>query len=249
MSNESIPSDLVAQNQSKIAKKFGRKISKNKNKGKTSDKFSMPMNAEEEKNIKIQTSKFSSQRETFPQYLPETLIDKLLRNENSSGRQYIEGQLRINPWCHKFAYLAISNDQYDLLIVGLRDRNRAFDGDFVVACVNQPDKWHTHRGQKQKTGVVVYIKEKVHPRKTVGCFKQRGAFTFLYPRDHRIPLVRISKESLQQFGVCPNSYEDTLYLVVITDWVKPEFAVGYDKNLLYPKNLEALVIVKMSHYL
>lgn len=114
------------------------------------------------------------------------------------------------------------------MIVGLRDRNRAFDGDFVVACINQPEKWQVHQGQKQKTGVVVCIREKIHPRKTVGCFKQRGAFTFFYPRDHRVPLVKINRESLQQFAVCPSSYEDTLYLVVITDWIKPKFAVGYD---------------------
>lgn len=233
MSNESIPSDFVTQNQPKIAKKFGRKISKRRNKGKISDKRSVPVDAEaeEEKDFEIQTSNSSRQRETFPQYIPEKQIDKLLRNEDSNGRQYIEGQLRINPWCHKYAYLSLSDDQCDLLIVGLKDRNRAFDGDFVVACINQPDKWHMHQGQKQKTGVVVYIREKVHPRKTVGCFKQRGAFTFLYPRDHRIPLVKISKESLEQFGVCPSNYEDTLYLVVITNWAKPKFAVGYDKNL------------------
>ncbi|CAD1480132.1 unnamed protein product, partial [Heterotrigona itama] len=233
MPNESIPSDFVAQNQPKI-EKFGRKISRRRNKGKTSDKRAVPVDIEpeEEKDIEIQTSKSLRQRETFAQYIPEKQIDKLLRNEDSNGRQYIEGQLRINPWCHKYAYLSLSDDQYDLLIVGLKDRNRAFDGDFVVACINQPDKWHMHRGQKQKTGVVVYIREKVHPRKTVGCFKQRGAFTFLYPRDHRIPLVKINKESLQQFGVCPSSYEDTLYLVVITDWVKPKFAVGKIEKVL-----------------
>ncbi|KOX79198.1 DIS3-like exonuclease 2 [Melipona quadrifasciata] len=233
MSNESIPSDFVAQNQLKITK-LDRKINKRRNKGKISDKRSVPVDAKakQQKNIEIQTPKSPKRKETFPQYISEKQIDNLLRNENSNGRQYIEGQLRINPRCHKYAYLSLSDDQYDLLIVGLKDRNRAFDGDFVVACINQPDKWHTYRGQKQKTGVVVYIREKVHPRKTVGCFKQRGAFTFLYPRDHRIPLVQISKESLQQFNVCPSSYEDTLYLVVITDWVKPKFAIGKIEKVL-----------------
>ncbi|XP_006565708.1 DIS3-like exonuclease 2 isoform X2 [Apis mellifera] len=235
MSNESISSNFVTQNQFTFAEKFAHKISKNKNKGisqssvrKTTDKQSVHLDSEErkEKEIKSQKSKSSKQKETFPRHISEKEIDKLLKNQNTNDAQYVEGYLRINPWCHKYAYLSLSDDQYDLLIVGLRDRNRAFDGDFVVACINQPEKWQVHQGQKQKTGVVVCIREKIHPRKTVGCFKQRGAFTFFYPRDHRVPLVKINRESLQQFAVCPSSYEDTLYLVVITDWIKPKFAVG-----------------------
>ncbi|XP_017884605.1 DIS3-like exonuclease 2 [Ceratina calcarata] len=166
-------------------------------------------------------------RETFPKLIPVREIDEFIRNENSIDAQYVEGYLRVNPWNHKFAYISLGDDEFDLLIVGLRDRNRSFDGDHVVARVNPTDKWKTCQGQVQKTGVVVCIKEKVHPRKTVGHIKQRGGTsTFLYPRDHRVPLVRITKQSLEQFAIRPSNCENMLYLVVITDWTNPQFAVG-----------------------
>lgn len=238
MSEKSVSSDFVIQNQPRKVKKFHHKVSKNKNRkiSKRETFNEQPVLVDDEKGkeeenkeeIKAQKAKVPKQKDTFPQHIPKKEIDKLLRNENSNETQYIEGQLRVNPWNHEYAYLSFSDDQCDLLIVGLKDRNRAFDGDFVVARINQPEKWKVHQGYKQKTGVVVCIREKIHPRRTIGYFKQNGEF--FYPRDRRVPLVKISKKSLQQFGVCQN-YKDILYLVVITDWIKPKFAIGYDKNL------------------
>ncbi|KOC68745.1 DIS3-like exonuclease 2 [Habropoda laboriosa] len=167
----------------------------------------------------------SEQKETFPQYIPEKEINELLENQNSSDNRYVEGYLRINPQCYKYAFLSMS-DECDLLIFGLRDRNRAFHGDLVVACINPQEQWQMYQGQKQKTAVVVCIRKKIHPRKTIGCLKQRGMSTFFYPRDHSVPLIKVNRKSLQQFAVCPSSYEGTLYLVVITDWVTPQFAQG-----------------------
>ncbi|XP_071870532.1 DIS3-like exonuclease 2 isoform X1 [Bombus fervidus] len=238
MSEKSVSPDLVIQNQPKKVKKFHHKVSKNKNKkiSKRETFNEQPVlddkkekEGENKEEIKAQKAKVPKQKDTFPQHIPEKEIDKLLRNENSSETQYVEGQLRINPWCREYAYLSFSDDQYDLLIIGLRDRNRAFDGDFVVARINQPEKWKVNQGYEQKTGVVVYIREKIHPRKTVGYFKENGEF--FYPRDRRVPLVKISKKSLQQFGVCQN-YKDILYLVVITDWIKPKFAFGHIEKII-----------------
>ncbi|CAL7941200.1 unnamed protein product [Xylocopa violacea] len=173
-----------------------------------------------------QQLKSLKEKGTFPEYIPQEDIDRLLRNQNSVDPQYVEGYLRVNPSCYKYAYLSLSDDESDLLIHGLRDRNRAFDGDFVVAYVNPLEKWHMCQGQLQKTGVIVCIREKLHSRKAIGYFKQRGASTFFHPRDQRVPLIKITEKSLEQFAVCPRNYEGTLYLAVITDWVKPAFAIG-----------------------
>ncbi|XP_050489693.1 DIS3-like exonuclease 2 isoform X1 [Bombus huntii] len=239
MSGRSVSSDLVTQNQPRKVKKFYHKANKNKNRQISKREIfnEQPVLVDNEKGkegenkeeIKARKAKVPKEKDTFPQYIPETEIDKLLRNENSNETQYIEGQLRVNPWNREYAYLSFSDDQCDLLIIGLRDRNRAFDGDFVVARINQPEKWKMHQGYNQKTGVVVYIREKIHPRRTIGYFKENGKL--FYPRDRRVPLVKISKKSLQQFGVCQN-YKDILYLVVITDWRKPKFAVGKIEKII-----------------
>ncbi|XP_076235401.1 DIS3-like exonuclease 2 [Calliopsis andreniformis] len=174
------------------------------------------------------TPKSSKKQETFEKHIPIKEIDILLRNQDSTNIEYIEGHLRINPKFYKHAYLPLADDQRDLLIVGLKDRNRAFEGDFVVAHVNPPERWKSiANGEMQKTGVVVCIREQIHPRKTIGHLKQQGTSTFLYPRDKRVPLVRIYPESLPQgFMSQPSIFEDTLFLVNITNWTKPQFAVG-----------------------
>ncbi|XP_043598986.1 DIS3-like exonuclease 2 isoform X2 [Bombus pyrosoma] len=206
MSEKSVSPDFVTQNQPRKVKKFHHKNSKNKNR-KTSKRETsneQPVLVDDEKGkeeenkkeIKGQRAKVPKQKDTFPRHIPEKEIDKLLRNENSNETQYIEGQLRVNPW---------------------RPR------------INQPEKWKMHQGYEQKTGVIVCIREKIHPRKTIGYFKQNGEI--FYPRDRRVPLVKISKKSLQQFGVCQN-YKDILYLVVITDWTKPKFAVGQIEKII-----------------
>ncbi|XP_050592184.1 DIS3-like exonuclease 2 isoform X2 [Bombus affinis] len=239
MSEKSVSSDPVIQNQPRKVKKFHHKVNKNKNRkiSKRETFNEQPVLVDDEKGkkeenkraIEARKAKVPKEKDTFPEHIPEKEIDKLLRNENSDETQYIEGQLRINPRNREYAYLSFSDDQRDLLIIGLRDRNRAFDGDFVVACINQPEKWEMHKGYEQKTGVVVFIREKIHPRRTIGYFKENNEL--FYPRDRRVPLVKISKKSLKQFGVCQN-YKDILYLVVITDWIKPKFAVGKIEKII-----------------
>ena len=174
------------------------------------------------------SSKRSKERETFLEHIPVKQIDKLLKNQNADNIEYMEGYLRINPKFFKHAYLSFSDDQRDLLIIGLRDRNRAFEGDYVVARINPPDKWHTvPGGQKQKTGVIVCIREEIHPRRTIGHLKHDGVSTIFYPRDKRIPLLKIIPASLPKgFVAQPSIYEDTLFLAAVTNWVKPYFVVG-----------------------
>ncbi|XP_076626997.1 DIS3-like exonuclease 2 [Colletes latitarsis] len=170
-------------------------------------------------------SKCSSKEGTFPEHISIKQIEKLLCNQDSTNIKYVEGHLRINPNYYKHAYLSLFNDQRDLLISGLRDRNRAFDGDLVVARINPPEEWKIHSdGQKQKTGVVVCIREKIHPRSTIGHLKQQGTSTFLFPRDKRVPLLTIYPNSLpKQFRT---QVENKLLLATVTNWMKPYLAVG-----------------------
>ncbi|CAK9834422.1 DIS3-like exonuclease 2 [Anthophora retusa] len=212
------------QNVSKARKKASKEEERLRTNSKCENTIRVDIAKEKIKSLK--------QKETFSRYIPEKEINELLKNQNSIDTQYVEGYLRINPWCYKYAYLSLSDDECDLLIFGLRDRNRALDGDLVVACINPPEKWQMCQGQKQKTGVVVCIREKVHPRRTIGRLKQHGMATFLYPRDQRMPLIKISRKSMQQFAVSPSNYEDTLYLATITDWMTPQFADGKIKRIV-----------------
>ncbi|XP_076757710.1 DIS3-like exonuclease 2 [Xylocopa sonorina] len=238
MSKESTSPDFVAQSQPAYPKKMNRKVNKNKSEvvpqtsgreNKTRETSNCENTGGKEKtknNTKDQQLKSFKEKGPFPKYIPQKKIDILLKNQNSADPEYVEGYLRVNPSCYKYAYISLSDDESDLLIHGLRDRNRAFDGDYVVAYVNPSEKWHMNQGQLQKTGVVVCIREKLHSRKAIGYFKQRGANTLFYPRDQRVPLIKITEKSLEQFAVRPSNYEDTMYLAAITDWVKPAFAIG-----------------------
>ncbi|XP_076183588.1 DIS3-like exonuclease 2 [Ptiloglossa arizonensis] len=184
-----------------------------------------------DENYKQETSKCLEKQTKFLKHISEKRIDKLLKNQNPANVEYVEGYLRINSAFHKHAYLSLVDDQRDLLIIGVRDRNRAFEGDLVVARINPPEKWQILLdGQKQKTGVVVCIREKIHPRLTVGSLKKQGTDTYFYPKDKRIPLLKINSESLsKQFNT---QLEDKLLLATVTNWEKPFFAIGKILNIV-----------------
>ncbi|KAG8286940.1 DIS3-like exonuclease 2 [Homalodisca vitripennis] len=53
----------------------------------------------------------------------------------------VAGPIRINPRCYKEAYIPSEGDEKDIMIEGLKDRNRALEGDEVVVLINPPDAW------------------------------------------------------------------------------------------------------------
>lgn len=145
----------------------------------------------------------------------------ILRRQSVNGvQQYVQGNLRINPFFYKYAYLSLNNEERDLLIVGLQNRNRAFEGDLVVACVNHEKFWYKYPdGEIQKTGKIVCILEKIHSRRAVGCLKKEGSLLMFYPKDHRIPLVEILPESVPSlYRDQPELCKNTMFLVNVDLW-------------------------------
>ncbi|KAJ8679012.1 hypothetical protein QAD02_014799 [Eretmocerus hayati] len=173
--------------------------------------------------------KKSSAKRAFNEHLSLEVVKKLLAVQDPEAPNVIEGVIRINPRCYKNAYISSSNGEPDLLIVGLRDRNRALEGDLVAVIVNSRDKWFP-MGENvyQKTGTVISILEKNHPRKAVGYLKKQDVFVFLHPRDSRIPLLKIHPKTVpRNFYDNPELFENELFLCNITDWKKVAFAEGH----------------------
>ncbi|KZC11857.1 DIS3-like exonuclease 2, partial [Dufourea novaeangliae] len=199
---------------------------------KESQEFEYDLNTEvikdvaEETTLKCRkTSKTPKKKEIFLEHISVNKVRELLINQNSGNLEYVEGYLRINPNFYKHAYLNLPDEEPGLLIVGFGDRNRALEGDNVVARINPPEKWQVFSdGQKRKTGVIVSILEKIHPRKTIGYLKQEGACFDFYPRDKRVPLLRIDPKSLPKGFTVPE--KETLFLASITRWVKPHLTLG-----------------------
>lgn len=164
------------------------------------------------------------------------------------NKSLVEGVLRINPKQFTHAYVSSSDrDEQDILIDGIKNRNRALEGDVVVVelvteCINDDDEIENSKNDtglniqpkfdaKQKRGRVVYLKEKVHNRTCIGVLKlmpdknrQKALFV---PRDHRIPRLNIPFTSWpDNFYQDSKSYENTLFLAKIIDWFDLRFATG-----------------------
>ncbi|XP_012533692.1 DIS3-like exonuclease 2 isoform X2 [Monomorium pharaonis] len=159
-------------------------------------------------------------KKLFSNYIPVPRMMNILNKQSSSHNvQYIKGHIRINPFC-RYAYLHMDNEERDLLIVGLPNRNRAFEGDLVVACILPEKYWHKCAdGEIQKTGKVVCILEKMHSRKAVGYLKKQDSLFVFYPRDQRIPLVDILPESVPSlYHDQPELYKNIIFFVNIDFW-------------------------------
>lgn len=144
----------------------------------------------------------------------------------------IEGVIRINPKQFQHAYVSSSNrSEQDILIDGLKNRNRALEGDIVVVQFTDSDSEDSGEETKQKKGKVVYIKEIVHNRTCIGTLKlmadknrQKALFV---PRDLRMPRLNVPFTSWpDNFYVDAKNYENTLFLAKISDWTDTRFAIG-----------------------
>lgn len=163
--------------------------------------------------------KTPKKKQIFSDYISMRKMKKILKNQTFHNVQYVKGNLRVNPISYKFAYLRMENEEErDLLIVGARNRNRAFDGDLVVAHVNPKKDWHKFPdGQIQKTGKIVCILEKVHSRKAIGYLRKQDSHVLFYPKDRRIPLV-IPESIPCSYHSQPDLYKNVMFLVHIDSW-------------------------------
>ncbi|XP_041987302.1 DIS3-like exonuclease 2 [Aricia agestis] len=200
----------------------------------------------------IQSSSFSSQSKGTPQ--KESPRQKNRKRNNREAKEQgfdpymsieevekglksntlIEGVLRINPRHFTHAYVASSDrGEQDVLIEGIKSRNRALEGDVVIVQLIEIDQESTEENNecKQKQGIVVFIKEKVHKRTCIGSLKlmsdknkQRALFV---PRDFRVPKLNISVLYWpDNFYEKAAEYENTLFLAEIIDWFDVRFALG-----------------------
>ncbi|CAK1586212.1 unnamed protein product [Parnassius mnemosyne] len=164
-----------------------------------------------------------NQDKSFEPYITAEEVDIGLK-ENI----LLEGALRINPKQFLHSYVSSSDrSEQDIFIDGVKNRNRALEGDVVVVqIINQSDD-----DNKQKKGKVVYIKEKVHTRTCIGLLKlmpdkNRQKALFI-PRDYRIPRLNIPFTCWpDNFYTEAKNYECTLFLAKIEDWFDTRFALG-----------------------
>lgn len=145
----------------------------------------------------------------------------------------IEGVIRINPKQFQHAYVSSTDrKEQDLLIDGIKNRNRALEGDVVVVqMINDSNSEENPDPNKQKKGKVVYIKEKVHNRVCIGTLKlmpdkNRQKALFI-PRDHRIPRLNVPFVNWpDNFYYEEKKYENTLFIAQIIEWSDTRFALG-----------------------
>ncbi|XP_020288243.1 DIS3-like exonuclease 2 [Pseudomyrmex gracilis] len=159
-------------------------------------------------------------KKTFENYISKTKIKKLLRTQKPDNLRYVTGNIRINPTNAKYAFLSLK-DERDLVIVGLYDRNRALEGDLVVASVYPEKDWKLFSdGTVQKTGKVVSILKKIHPRTAIGVMHKQNVKNnaiIITPRDFRIPRVKISLNTVD-CSLCKQLTCDKILFVSIDSW-------------------------------
>ncbi|GFG38066.1 hypothetical protein Cfor_10644 [Coptotermes formosanus] len=144
----------------------------------------------------------------------------------------IKGVIRINQRNYREAYINSPDKDQDIMIEGMRNRNRALERDEVAVRLNPRPEWKVR--DTFIFGVeacVVYIFEKVHPRVGVGFLKplpdQNKNFALLSPRDSRIPRIRIPiAKCPANFLTEADKYKDVMFLARIEDWQDVRYAVG-----------------------
>ncbi|XP_072947788.1 DIS3-like exonuclease 2 [Epargyreus clarus] len=167
----------------------------------------------------------------FEPYISLEEVETGLKNNT-----LFEGVIRINPKQYQHAYISNTDrSEQDVFIDGIKNRNRALEGDVVVVqLIIDTETQQQNEGNnelKSKKGKVVFIKEKVHRRTCIGTLRlmpdsNRQVAVFV-PRDNRIPRLNIPFTSWpNNFYNEANKYENVLFLALIEDWIATRFANG-----------------------
>lgn len=185
------------------------------------------LQAEQKGNHKNKKCEKNVNDNKFDAYLSVQEVEEGLKNNS-----LVEGVLRINPKQFQHSYIS-SNDrsEQDILIEGIKSRNRALEGDVIVVQLVESDNEENDADNKQRKGKVVYIREKIHNRTCIGTLKlmadknrQKALFV---PRDHRIPRLNIPFTNWPtNFYNDAKRYENTLFLAKILHWSDTRFALG-----------------------
>ena len=205
-------------------------------KGKTNNKLPMEVSDKKHSKCLIQKSKIIKKKEqnivkkipaedNFAKYIQKREMLELLLQQDVKNPFYAKGTIRISSKNTENAYVDV-NDREDILIVGLRDRNRALESDVVAIKIKPQAEWIKCENNKyQKTGTVVCILEKMHLRQVVGTLQLHNNRVRLMSRDPRVPPVYIDRidDKIQEN---PMAYKNTLFLAKICEWRYPYVCTG-----------------------
>lgn len=208
--------------------KQSRRKKSPRNKNKEAQANSPQTNESQKEKPKSQRNRSKQKKQEYDDYLPPDVISTLLGVQENADPKMVTGCIRINPKFHQHAYVTIADDQQDIMIIGIKNRNRALEGDIVAVNINPKEMWHQiTENTFQKTGYIVGILEKVHPRKVVGFLKLDKDGVNLIPRDARLPLVKIKPNTVPiGYFDNPANSEQIIVSGFITDWTKVSYSEG-----------------------
>ena len=159
----------------------------------------------------------------YENHLQRELADVMLKEQP----QIVKGFIRINQRNFREAYINNPDGSKDILIDGVKDRNRALEGDEVVVSLLPERLWKMHDGAVQKVGKVIHILTQVHQRQAVGSLKKmqdgNSRMALFSPRDSRVPRIRIP---LRECPKDTKDWENRIFFARITEWDDVRFAKG-----------------------
>ena len=209
---------------------------KNENKNKERNRGSEQKKTGEKKTQSNSNKKFHNPKNQTKK-LPVMNFDNYILKDNCATLlkqgELLQGSLRINPRNFQDAFISSANSgERDIYIEGVEARNRSLPGDIVAVKINPKEEWKTTKpGEPEqkgdivytKTGKIVYIIEKKHPRVACGFLKpfcnHSFGFALLSPVDNRLPRLMITlTECPEDFKTHSVKYEKTLFIAKIDQW-------------------------------
>ena len=153
------------------------------------------------------------------------------------------GYIRVNQRKYEQCFVPASDGGSDIFFDGLYARNRALDGDLVAYQIQPRSKWKRlskvdidSAGERestllQRTGEVVAILEKRHPRIGVGrvlMYDLSDHTALVSLRDHRLPRLLVPLSDFpNDLTLNFSLYRDALFALRITGWEDDDvFASG-----------------------
>ncbi|XP_063981481.1 DIS3-like exonuclease 2 [Diachasmimorpha longicaudata] len=175
-----------------------------------------------ESNVQKKPESIPGNPQSFYNSINRDKMREILNEKSKTSKQYISGVFKISEKNAKYAYVSSGKNDEDILIDGFCHRNRAMERDLVVIQIHPQDRWiQRDNGMIQKTGFVVTILEKIHPRKAVGILVYHNEVLKFHPRDPKFPVMTIDSESLPEEFKERDSIKKTLFIAKILDWSAP----------------------------
>ncbi|KAL4084634.1 hypothetical protein QTP88_027564 [Uroleucon formosanum] len=153
--------------------------------------------------------------------------------------ELFEGYIRISQKCPTEAYVPSPDKSKDILLNGIKSRNRALDGDKVVVKIQDKSNWRNPDTEDcQRTGYVVYITNSKENRIVVGSLLvDRGIvhrYSTLIPRDCRIPRLLVDTSTWPfPIDLRDGTKESKdLFYAVLSRWDNYKIPIGILKGVL-----------------